>query len=142
MFLDNFEIRACYSDTDAAGVIHHARLLEMFERSRTEWLRRIGADPKSLSQESNLLLVIREVNLQFHAPGALEDLMVFSHLVIKRGNSQFVLEQKAFRSPPLQNKDLGDPQLLCTGTFHLVCVSTATMKSHPLPNNIPGPSPL
>ena len=43
MILDNFHIRSCYADTDAAGVIHHARYLEFFERSRTEWLERLGA---------------------------------------------------------------------------------------------------
>ena len=43
--LQEYAIRACYSDTDAAGVIHHARILEFFERSRTEWLHRLGAAP-------------------------------------------------------------------------------------------------
>ena len=48
MILDNFHIRSCYADTDAAGVIHHARYLEFFERSRTEWLERPGAGPTEL----------------------------------------------------------------------------------------------
>ena len=142
MILDNFEIRACYSDTDSAGVIHHARFLEMFERSRTEWLRRFGADPKTLSKESNLLLIIREVNLQFHTPGALEDLLVFGHQVIKRGNSQFVLEQNAYKVTNHQNHDQAERKLICTGTFHLVCVNATTIKSNPLPANFPEPSSL
>ena len=29
--LEGFTLRACYADTDAAGVIHHARILEFFE---------------------------------------------------------------------------------------------------------------
>ena len=29
-----FLFRVCYSDTDAAGVVYHARYLEMFERSQ------------------------------------------------------------------------------------------------------------
>lgn len=137
--LVGYNLRASYADTDCAGVIHHARYLEMFERSRTEWLRQLKADPITLETASNLLIVIREVTLKFLQPGRLDDLLSFSHQIIRRGNSQFVLEQTVYRTndeAPLPD-DRHVP--LCTGTFHLVCVNQSTMKSHPLPENIPHP---
>ena len=135
MILDHFHIRACYADTDAAGVIHHARYLEFFERSRTEWLDRIGAGPTELEDKLGHVLVIRETTLAFHQPGRLNDQLVFSHTVTHKGRSQLTLVQKAFRTSvdtSMANED--DANLLVTGTFHLVCVDTATMKSTPLPD--------
>jgi len=134
-FLADYSIRACYADTDAAGVIHHARLLEFFERSRTEWLERIHAGPKAL-EDLNLLLIIREVTLRFHRPGRLNDRLGFTHRISKLGNSQFVLDQSVF---VLQDDELEPPDQqapLASATFHLVCISIDKMKSHPLPSMI------
>lgn len=135
MLLDNFHIRACYSDTDAAGVIHHARYLEFCERSRTEWLDRIGAGPTELEGKLGYVLVIRETTLTFHKPGRLNDLLVFSHEVTHKGRSQVTLLQKVFCTSSGQVRTMNDQNnLLVTATFHLVCVDTSVMKSAPLPD--------
>lgn len=135
MILDNFYIRTCYADTDAAGVIHHARYLEFCERSRTEWLDQIGAGPTELEGKLGYVLVIREVTLVFHQPGRLNDQLVFSHEVTHKGRSQLTLVQKVFRTNSEQASPLNDPaNLLVTATFHLVCVDTKVMKSTALPD--------
>ena len=134
MILDNFHIRSCYADTDAAGVIHHARYLEFFERSRTEWLERIGAGPTELEGKLGHVLVIRETTLAFRQPGRLNDQLLFSHEVTHKGRSQLTLVQKAYRTPSDSQSAIGDDaNLLVTATFHLVCVDTKAMKSTPLP---------
>ena len=134
MILDHFHIRSCYADTDAAGVIHHARYLEFFERSRTEWLERLGAGPTELEGKLGHVLVIRETTLTFHQPGRLNDILHFSHKVSHKGRSQLTLIQKAYRAPadtaPLED----DTNLLVAATFHLVCVDTKVMKSTTLPD--------
>lgn len=135
MLLDHFTIRSCYADTDAAGVIHHARYLEFFERSRTEWLDRIGAGPTELEGRLGHVLVIRETTLAFHQPGRLNDRLVFSHEITHKGRSQLTLVQKAYRTPADPATALEDTiNLLVTATFHLVCIDTKVMKSTPLPD--------
>lgn len=135
MILDHFEIRACYADTDAAGVIHHARYLEFFERSRTEWLDRLGAGPTELEGKLGHVLVIRETTLAFRQPGRLNDRLLFSHEVTHKGRSQLTLVQKVFRMPADPNMMIeDDTNLLVTATFHLVCVDTKAMKSTALPD--------
>lgn len=135
MILDNFHIRSCYADTDAAGVIHHARYLEFFERSRTEWLERIGAGPTELEGKLGHVLVIRETTLSFRQPGRLNDILVFSHEVTHRGRSQLTLVQKAYRTTNAPNSPIEDEaNLLVAATFHLVCVDTKVMKSTALPD--------
>lgn len=134
MILDHYTIRSCYADTDAAGVIHHARYLEFFERSRTEWLDRIGAGPTELEGRLGQALVIRETTLTFHQPGRLNDQLVFSHEVTLKGRSQLTLVQKIYRTPAVAGVPIEDTaNLLVTGTFHLVCVDTKAMKSTQLP---------
>lgn len=135
--LENFLLRACYSDTDTAGVIHHARFLEFFERSRTEWLDRMGAGPHQLKQQ-HLLLVLREITLNFHQPGRLDDQLQFTHQIVHIGNSQFTLEQKAFRLEEDTEKTAHsiESSLLASAIFHIVCVNTESMKACPLPQNI------
>lgn len=132
--LENFILRACYSDTDSAGVIHHARILELFERSRTEWLNRIGTGQRDLS-EHKLLLILREITMNFNQPGRLDDQLIFTHQVVRMGNSQFTLEQKIFRLDEStgNTSNPADTDLLASAIFHIVCVNTETMKSHSLP---------
>lgn len=134
-FLPNYSIRACYADTDAAGVIHHARLLEFFERSRTEWLETIGAGPKTLERQ-NLLLVIREVTMRFHHPGRLNDCLVFTHNISELGNTQFVVEQSAYSLVNIETKPSAEQISMASATFHIVCINTHSMKSHPIPSSI------
>lgn len=132
--LEGFTLRACYADTDAAGVIHHARILEFFERSRTHWLYRIGAGPKQLDSMS-LLLIIREVTLTFLQPGHLDDQLYFAHQITKRGNSQFALTQTLYRdfNPAAETLEEKQLQLLATAKFQIVCINTDSFKSNPLP---------
>ena len=35
-------VRVYYEDTDAGGVVYHARYLHFFERARTEYLRALN----------------------------------------------------------------------------------------------------
>lgn len=135
MLLDNFLIRACYADTDSAGVIHHARYLEYFERSRTEWLTRLGMGPDQLEGRRGQVLVVREVQLGFRQPGRFNDLVCFSQRITQRGRSQMTLVQEAWRVPPANPvAQLQPDALLASATFQLVCVDLATMRSTPLPD--------
>ena len=135
MLLDNFLIRACYADTDSAGVIHHARYLEYFERSRTEWLVRLGMGPDELEGRRGQVLVVREVQMAFRQPGRFNDVVCFSHRITQRGRSQMTLLQQAWRVPPDPAKaPLHADALLASATFQLVCVDLATMRSTALPD--------
>ena len=38
----HWPVRVYWEDTDAGGVVYHARYLHFLERARTEWLRSFG----------------------------------------------------------------------------------------------------
>lgn len=68
-----FRYRVYWEDTDAGGVMYHARYLAFFERARSDWLRVMGFPQVPLRQEQNRLFVVRRVDTRFMVPARLED---------------------------------------------------------------------
>ena len=57
-----FPFTVAYADTDAEGIVYHARYLEIAERARMNWLRGrvvVGDD---------IGFVVRELNIKYLAP--------------------------------------------------------------------------
>ncbi len=124
--------RVCYSDTDAAGFVHHARYLEMFERSRTEWLHTMGLSPATMVKEFGIVLPIREITLNFHKPGRLDDLLQIDQVIEHRGRTQVSVRQTAKRVHP--DNPNSEPELIASALIHIVCVDIATVKPRGLPD--------
>ncbi|WP_062309050.1 YbgC/FadM family acyl-CoA thioesterase [Polynucleobacter sinensis] len=124
-----FLFRVCYSDTDAAGFVYHARYLEIFERSRSEWLQQRGLSPTKLVDEHGILLPVREITMNFHRPGRLDDLLSIDQVIEKRGRTQIAVKQTAMRI-----KENADPELIASALLHIVCVDTITLKPKGLPD--------
>ena len=121
--------RVCYSDTDAAGFVYHGRYLEIFERSRSEWLQQRGLSPTKLINEFGILLPVREITMNFHRPGRLDDLLSIDQVIEHRGRTQIAVKQTAKRIV-----EGLEPELLATALLHIVCVDTTTLKPKGLPD--------
>ena len=124
-----FLFRVCYSDTDAAGFVYHARYLEIFERSRSQWLQERGLSPTKLINEFSILLPVREVTMNFHKPGRLDDLLSIDQIIEKRSRTQIAVKQTAKRIT-----EGADPELIASALLHIVCVDTTTLKPKGLPD--------
>jgi acyl-CoA thioester hydrolase len=66
----------CMADTDANGVVYHARFIEMAERARNKLMNHLGFTFATLAQRYEALLVIRRVEGVYHAPALLDDELV------------------------------------------------------------------
>jgi acyl-CoA thioester hydrolase, YbgC/YbaW family len=53
----NWNARVYYEDTDAGGVVYHARYLAFYERARTEMLRQLDIKQQTLLQEGIAFVV-------------------------------------------------------------------------------------
>ena len=124
--------RVCYSDTDAAGFVYHARYLEIFERSRAEWLAQRDLSPSKLINDFGILLPVRELTMHFYKPGRLDDLLYIDQVIEHRGRTQVVVKQNAQRK--IQNGDEQEMQVIASATLHIVCVDTTTLKPKALPD--------
>jgi len=127
-----FLFRVCYSDTDAAGFVYHARYLEIFERSRAQWLYQRDLSPSKLVNEFGILLPIREITMKFHKPGQLDDLLSIDQVIEHRGRTQIAVRQNARRvNPENPNTEM---ELLASALIQIVCVDTNTIKPKALPD--------
>jgi len=68
-----FKIRIYYEDTDSAGVVYHANYVKFLERARTEWLRALGVDQKTLLDEAGIQFVVRQFSLRLRQPARYDD---------------------------------------------------------------------
>ena len=88
MKVHKFPFTIAYADTDAEGIVYHARYLEIAERARMNWLRGhvvVGDD---------IGFVVRELNIKYMAPlYAGEDLFVETQMV-DIGAAVVKIEQK------------------------------------------------
>ncbi|MDR1850406.1 MAG: tol-pal system-associated acyl-CoA thioesterase [Zoogloeaceae bacterium] len=116
-------VRVYYEDTDAAGVVYYASYLKFFERCRTEWFRAAGQDHQGLLDSQGLVFVVKRVQLDYLAPGRLDDLLSIDTSVENLGRAHVVFRQRARR----------EAQILVDGTVQVVCVDIAKMKSAPIP---------
>jgi acyl-CoA thioester hydrolase len=117
------EFRIYYEDTDAGGVVYHARYLAFFERGRTEFLRERGLSVGELAEQGHIFPVVR-LEIDYRAPAVLDNLLRVETEVLEIGRTSFTLGQQVVRAL--------DGKLLAAGKVTLVCVSPG-MKAKRLP---------
>lgn len=127
--IEPFLFRVCYSDTDAAGFVYHARYLEIFERSRAQWLHQRALSPSKLIAEHDILLPVRELSMQFHKPGRLDDLLAIDQIIEQRKRTQIRVIQTAKRI-----RLDAEPELIASAALQIVCVDPITLKPKAMPD--------
>jgi acyl-CoA thioester hydrolase len=103
--------------------------LEIFERSRSEWLQQRGLSPTKLINEFGILLPVREITMNFHRPGRLDDLLSIDQVIEHRGRTQIAVKQTAKRIT-----GGAEPELIASALLHIVCVDIVTLKPKGLPD--------
>ena len=122
--------RVCYSDTDAAGFVYHGRYLEIFERSRAEWLAQRNLSPSKLIQEFGIMMPVRELTMNFYKPGRLDDILYIDQVIEHRSRTQVTVKQSAQRKLP----DSEELQIIASASLHIVCVDTTSLKPKAWPD--------
>ena len=93
-------VRVYYEDTDFTGVVYHAAYLKFAERGRSDFLRLCGIDHSELASGAHgepLAFAVRHMEIDFHAPARIDDLLeVETHLREARG-ARIVLAQEVRR---------------------------------------------
>ena len=86
--LPEHRYRVIYADTDAMGMVYHARYLEMAERARNHALEAAGIQISRLKEENNLTLVVYRAAMEFIAPLDLDDEVVLRTGILYRRSSR------------------------------------------------------
>ena len=94
-------LRVYYQDTDAGGVVYHAQYLSFMERARTELLNEAGIDLARFVESHGILFMVHRIDVKYHLPARLNDLLSVSAEVVKMGRASFVFHQRVEREAQL-----------------------------------------
>lgn len=68
-------LRVRYAETDQMGVAYHGNYFAWFEVGRTEFLRELGFDYKTLEREEGCYIVVADASCRYKAPARYDDLL-------------------------------------------------------------------
>ena len=94
-------VRVYWEDTDAGGVVYHARYLAFLERARSEWMRARGFDQETMRSKDDLVFVVRAMEIDFRAPARLDDQLQVSVRLLECRGASFVMAQRIHRGDAL-----------------------------------------
>ncbi len=97
----SIDIRVYYEDTDAGGIVFYANYLKFAERGRTEYLRNLGFENKSLMDKQGVIFVVRKLEADYLIPAYLDDMLRMETSVIELKNASFKMRQSLFRHKEL-----------------------------------------
>ena len=102
-----FPARVYYEDTDAAGSVYYANYLRFAERARTELMRCLGTEHRSLMREAGIAFAVRSCNAEYLRPARLDDpLVIRTRIRELRGASMRAIQTVARRESDGAETDL------------------------------------
>ncbi len=120
------QYRIYYEDTDAGGVVYHANYLKFAERGRTELLRFLGFENKSLQDKEGVLFVVWHLEADYIKPAFLDDRMELETSIVQLKNASVIMKQIVIKN--------GEP--VCTMNVVLVCIDKHQHKPVGIPQDI------
>lgn len=118
-----WQVRVYYEDTDAAGVVYYANYLRFCERARTEALRSLGCEQRTLMLEHGLGFVVKSVAVDYLKPARLDDALVVRSHIVQLGGASLTFAQSILRGA----------ELLLTSRIIIACIDLARQRPASLP---------
>lgn len=108
-------IRVYFEDTDFAQVVYHASYIRWCERGRSDFLRLVGSEHRSLIDHPDpSAFVVRRLNLEYRKPARIDDVLEVTTRVRELTAATLVLAQSVSRGG----------EVLCEALVTVVLVST------------------
>jgi acyl-CoA thioester hydrolase len=117
--------RVWFSDTDAQGIVYYGRYLPYFDHARTEYHRHLLKTPFTQAAGD---LVMRALNVEYHAPARFDDLIEAFVRVRRIGRTSMTYECAAYRQP--------DDVLMVTAELTVVLVDLAERRPIAIPAEV------
>lgn len=121
-------VRVYYEDTDAGGVVYHARYLHFMERARTEWLRALGFEQDRLRDEAGVLFAVRRLDIGFLYPARFNDRLRVETAVTGHGRASLDFAQAVLRED--------DAHACCRATVNIACLDAERLRPARIPEDL------
>ena len=118
--------RVYWEDTDAGGVVYHARYLAFMERARSEWMRALGWDQGVLRDRDDQVFVVRAMDIDFRAPARLDDQLQVSVRLLECRGASFSVGQRIER----------DGALLVEARVRIAALRASDFRPRPIPDTM------
>lgn len=92
-----FSLRVYYEDTDFGEIVYYANYLKFIERARSEWVRSLGLDQKTLKSERGVVFVVRHLEADYISPAKFDDILEVVTDVHLSSAARLVLNQEVLR---------------------------------------------
>lgn len=122
-------VRVYYEDTDSGGVVYYANYLRFMERARTEYLRSLGFEQDELVARHDVLFVVRNVRIDYHAPARFNDQLHVGVELTGHTRASMTFRQTVTR------QDM-DTNALCSAQVTIACLAASTFRPRALPDMI------
>lgn len=99
MIKHQYSQRVYFSDTDCQGIVYHAKYLDFAEHARTEMIREKVDQSKLL--EDNVGFVLKELNIVYHIPARLDNVLFVETSIEKLKTFSVSLKQEIKRNDDL-----------------------------------------
>jgi acyl-CoA thioester hydrolase len=116
-------VRVYFQDTDAGGIVYHARYLDFLERCRMDWLRSLGHPVRELEARHGVLFIVHAIGIDYLRPGRLEDALQVELGLERLGGASLELRQRVTR----------DGEVLVSAQVRLACVDAAGLRPARIP---------
>lgn len=120
-------VRVYIEDTDAGGIVFHAKYLHYMERARTEWVRSCGVGLRAGLAE-NVSYVVQRMNIHYSVPARLDDQVLVTAEPRAYGRVWMDFKQRVLRA--------ADRVLLCEADVRVACVTLDSGRPRRLPENM------
>ncbi|MEH6562282.1 MAG: tol-pal system-associated acyl-CoA thioesterase [Marinobacter sp.] len=120
-------VRVYIEDTDAGGIVFHARYLHYMERARTEWVRSCGVGLRA-GLADNISYVVQRLSIHYAAPAMLDDELTVTAEPVAFGRVWMTFRQRVVR--------VRDRKQLCEAEVRVACVALDSGRPRRLPENM------
>ncbi|MGM0431318.1 MAG: YbgC/FadM family acyl-CoA thioesterase [Spirochaetota bacterium] len=118
-----YQQRIYFSDTDAGGIVYHARYLDITEHARTELLRSLGAQQSESLADGRIGFVVSSLTIDYKQPAYLDDLVTVETELLGCKRFSLTLEQRVKKGE----------ELLARQTSRIGCVDLELQRPAAIP---------
>jgi 4-hydroxybenzoyl-CoA thioesterase len=117
-------LRVYIEDTDAGGIVYHAKYLHYMERARTEWVRSFGVGLRDGLSE-NISYVVQKLSIHYGVPAKLDDELWVTAEPVGFGRVWMDFRQRVLR--------VSDQKELAAADVRVACIALDSGRPRRLP---------
>jgi acyl-CoA thioester hydrolase len=99
--IHRYAVRAYFEDTDLSGVVYHANYLRWFERARSDFVRLLGIDQRTVNEAGEGAFAVADLSIRYAAPARLDDAVLIETTCAELGAASCRMLQRAYKDEAL-----------------------------------------